>query len=171
MKPSKADPQAALTTRLGPVLSFMRALWEMEHGLNARSKAMNRGLGLTGPQRLVLRLVERLGPLTQGQLALVLHLHPASVSRLVRTLEGRGLLVVSRGTHDRRQRVLTLGRRAGSALRRTNGTVEAAIRRALEGVGDADAARVLAVVGRISLELQRPRLRRPVADGATAPPR
>ncbi|HSM92584.1 MAG TPA: MarR family transcriptional regulator [Anaeromyxobacteraceae bacterium] len=155
MDASRPDEEGELATRLGPVLSFMRALWEMEHGLNARSKAMNRGLGLTGPQRLVLRLAERLGPITQAQLAHVLHLHPASVSRLVQTLNARGLLVVSRAAHDGRQRVLTLGRRARTALRRTDGTVEVAIRRALEGVRARDVERALAVVGRISQELKR----------------
>jgi len=150
-----AQAEADLAASLGPVLSFMRALWAMEHGLNARSKAMNRRLGVTGPQRLVLRVVDRLGPLTPGQLAHVLHLHPASVSRLVGTLQARGLLVVSRDRRDRRRRILTLGRRARGVMQRTDGTVEAAIRRALDGAGPGHVARALSVVGRVAGELQR----------------
>lgn len=131
----------------------MRALWEVEHGLNARSKLMHRRLGLTGPQRLLLRLVERLGPLTQGQLAHFLHVHPASVSRLVQTLNGRGLLTVTSDPGDRRQRIVTLGPRAWRALGPRDDTVEGAIRRALDGLKPREVARVLGVLGRISREL------------------
>src|ERR1043166_5479874 len=44
---------------LDPVLDFMRLLWTIEHGLQRMSKRMENVLGITGPQRLVLRVVGR----------------------------------------------------------------------------------------------------------------
>ena len=150
----RAEPDD-LGSRLGPVLSFMRELWAMEHGLNARSKAMNRHLGVTGPQRLVLRLLGSLGPLTAGELAHLLHLHPASVSRLVRALESRGLLEARRDSHDLRRRILRPTRAARRAMQRRDGTVEAAIQRALAGARPVEVASALALVERIATELAR----------------
>ena len=43
--------------QLDPVLDFMRLLWSVEHGLERMSKRMGNELGITGPQRLVLRIV------------------------------------------------------------------------------------------------------------------
>jgi hypothetical protein len=40
---------------LGFVLDFLRVLWSVEHQLKSASKRMERRLGITGPQRLVLR--------------------------------------------------------------------------------------------------------------------
>src|SRR5688572_15630298 len=42
---------------LGEVLSFMQLLWAVTHGLESTSKRMLAAVGVTGPQRLVLRLI------------------------------------------------------------------------------------------------------------------
>jgi MarR family transcriptional regulator, organic hydroperoxide resistance regulator len=39
------------------VLQFMQLLWAVDHGLQRASKGMLRRLGVTGPQRLALRLI------------------------------------------------------------------------------------------------------------------
>lgn len=44
---------------LGPVLSFMRALWGVNHGLESSSRRMKGSIGVTGPERMVVRLVGR----------------------------------------------------------------------------------------------------------------
>jgi hypothetical protein len=55
--PSPAATSDAKHT-LDPVLDFMRLLWSIEHGLQRMSKRMEAELlGITGPHRLVLRLV------------------------------------------------------------------------------------------------------------------
>jgi len=54
---------------LGPVLEFLRVLWQVDHALQRRSKRMARELGLTGPQRLVLRLVGRFPGLPAGDMS------------------------------------------------------------------------------------------------------
>ena len=42
---------------LDPILEFLRALWLVEQGLQRASKRMDATLGITGPQRLVLRVL------------------------------------------------------------------------------------------------------------------
>lgn len=125
------DREAPSDDRLGPVLAFMRTLWALEHGLSRRSWEMHRRLGVTGPQRLVLRVVSRLGPLSQGALAQVLHLNPASVTRLARALERRRLLHRLPDPHDRRRVLLELGAAGARVDRSTDRTVEGAVREAL----------------------------------------
>jgi trehalose 6-phosphate phosphatase len=134
---------------LGPALAFMRELWALEQGLNQRSKAMLIRNGVTGPQRLVVRVVGRLGPISPAQLARVLHLHPSSVTRLIRRLEARSFIRrIPHPTH-RGRFVLSLGPRGGRVERLDPGTVESAVKAALRAAGPRDVAatrRVLALV-------------------------
>jgi trehalose 6-phosphate phosphatase len=140
---------------LGPVLEFMRTLWALEHGLNRRSKEMHRLFGVTGPQRLVVRVVARVGPVTPGRLAKVLHLHPASVTRLARALERRGLLRRRCDPLDRRRLLLELGPGAARVERLEAGTIEEAVRAALEQATPADVAAARRVVEAIAAGLLR----------------
>jgi DNA-binding MarR family transcriptional regulator len=127
----------------------MQALWALEHGLNALSKEMNRRVGVTGPQRLVIRVIAQLGPMSPGQLAAVLHLHPASVTRLARSLEARRMLRRRIDPRDRRRLVLDLGPAARRVALPTPGTVEAAIREALAGANEGEVSAALTLIGRI----------------------
>src|SRR5664279_719632 len=45
--------------QLGKVLDFMRLIWALDHGLQSLSKRMQATLGLTGPQRVALRVLGR----------------------------------------------------------------------------------------------------------------
>ena len=40
---------------MGPVLEFMRVVWALDHALQKTSKRMETTLGMTAPQRLVIR--------------------------------------------------------------------------------------------------------------------
>ena len=59
---------------LDAALDFMRLLWNVEHGLLSRSKWMETTLGITGPQRLVPRIVVDRPGLAATELAHILHL-------------------------------------------------------------------------------------------------
>jgi DNA-binding MarR family transcriptional regulator len=144
-----------VSNRLGPVLAFMQALWALEHGLNAMSKQMNQRLGVTGPQRLVIRVIAQLGPMSPGELATVLHLHPASVTRLSRSLESRRMLRRRIDPRDRRRLLLDLGPAAGRVALPTPGTVEGAIREALAGASSGEISAALALIGRMVTALRK----------------
>jgi MarR family transcriptional regulator, organic hydroperoxide resistance regulator len=135
-------------SELGPVLEFMQVLWELEQGLNRRSQAMLRQHGVTGPQRLVIRVLARLGPVSPASLARVLRLHPASVTRLAQALEIKGMVRRSLHPTDKRQILLELGP-AGVRVNRTNrGTVEHAIEGALAESAPHEVRAAIAVIQR-----------------------
>lgn len=119
---------------LGGVLEFMRVIWGVSHGLQLTSKRMNAVLGVTGPQRLVVRILGRRPGASAGQLAESLRLHPSTLTGILRRLEERGLIVRRRVEHDRRQARFRLTAAGVAIDRRHKGTVEAAIRRGLTGI-------------------------------------
>ncbi len=148
-RPGGGREARAETELVGPVLGFMKDLWALEQGLNQRSRAMLGRHGVTGPQRLVVRVVGRLGPVSPAQLARVLHLHRSSVTRLMHRLEERGLVRRTPHPSHRGRFLLTLGPRGGRVERVGAGTVESAVRAALKAADPRDVQatrRVLALV-------------------------
>jgi DNA-binding MarR family transcriptional regulator len=120
---------------LDAVLDFMRLLWSIEHGLQRMSKRMEGELGITGPQRLVLRVVGRFPGLSAGELADIVQLHPSTITGILQRLVASGLLERARDPADSRRARLRLKPRAIPYTRTSSGTVENIVRRALEHVG------------------------------------
>jgi DNA-binding MarR family transcriptional regulator len=116
-------------TAQDPVLEFIRLMWSVDHELQTVSKRMVSRIGLTAPQRLAVRFVGRNPDLTPGALAALLHVHPGTVTGIVRRLELGGLVVRTRSTEDTRRVHLRLTARGQAVNRRQKGTVEAAVRR------------------------------------------
>src|SRR5713226_4117261 len=115
-KPEGAD-------QLGPVLEFMKQLWALDHGLQSVSKRMEARFGITGPQRLVVRIVGRFPGISAGALAEVLHVHPSTLTGVLRRLETRGLFL--------RRALFGLTPRGRKMDTLRTGTVEQAVRRVL----------------------------------------
>ncbi len=123
------------TYRLDPVLDFMRLLWSIEHGLQRLSKKMENQLGITGPQRLVLRVVGCFPNLSASELAHIVRLHPSTITGILQRLVARGLLERARDPADTRRARLRLKRRAIPYTRVARGTVEKAVTDALHRAG------------------------------------
>lgn len=140
------DP--AISVELDASLQFMRALWVVVHALQKTSKRMNIRLGVTGPQRLVIRVVGLAPGISAGGLARVLHLHPSTVTGVLKRLEAQRL--VSRLPHptDGRRAVLRLTPSGQRLNVSADGTVEAAVRATVARVSAHDQAAV-----RMALEL------------------
>ena len=117
---------------LDPVLDFMRLLWRIEHGLQATSKRMDARLGVTGPQRLVLRLVTQFPGLSAGEVARILHLHPSTITGILQRLVDKKLLIRALDRRDTRRARLRPRSRATRLARRSDGTVEGAVALVLE---------------------------------------
>ncbi len=135
--PSASSPPAD-TERVVPLdaaLDFMRLLWSIEHGLQKISKRMEADIGVTGPQRLVLRVVGRFPGVSAGELARIVRLHPSTITGVVQRLVARGLLVRERDPGDSRRVQLRLNAKAAAYTRVTAGTVEHAVKRALTKSG------------------------------------
>jgi MarR family transcriptional regulator, organic hydroperoxide resistance regulator len=116
---------------LGPVLEFMKQLWALDHGLQTISKRMESRFGITGPQRLVVRIVGRFPGISAGALADVLHVHPSTLTGVLRRLEQRGMLVRRSDPKDARRALFGLTPRGRKMDTLRSGTVEQAVRRVL----------------------------------------
>jgi MarR family transcriptional regulator, organic hydroperoxide resistance regulator len=138
---------------LGEVLEFMRLTWAVFHGLQSTSKKMAKTLGVTGPQRLVIRLLGQRPGTSAGELADLLHLHPSTITGILRRLEERGFLRRKAAEDDRRRAVLTLSTAGKGLDELRSGTVEAAVRRTLESAGADDVAATRRVLERLAVEL------------------
>jgi DNA-binding MarR family transcriptional regulator len=88
---------------LGETLQFMQRLWDLVHALEVRSRRMARTLGVTGPQRLVIRLLGRTPGTTAGEIAETLGLHPSTLTGILRRLEKLGMLERKVDPEDRRR--------------------------------------------------------------------
>jgi DNA-binding MarR family transcriptional regulator len=154
---SSRRPKKALTkaeaTALPDVLQFMRLLWALVHALQMRSKEMSKLFGVTGPQRLVLRVVGLFPGVSPGALAEILHLHPSTVTGVLHRLVEHGLLRRSTHPGDRRRTLLVLtpkGVRVNASQKRT---VECAVQETLERVADSDLAATEDVLARLARRL------------------
>jgi DNA-binding MarR family transcriptional regulator len=105
----------------------MQLLWAIVHRVERRSKRMTLDLGVTGPQRLVLRVVGLFPGISAGELASILHVHPSTLTGILQRLIDVGLLVRTSDVRDRRRARLRLTARGGRVNAMTSGTVEAAI--------------------------------------------
>jgi DNA-binding MarR family transcriptional regulator len=142
--------------RLDPTLDFMRLLWSIEHGLQKRSKRMESVLGITGPQRLVLRVVGRFPGISAGELAHVVRLHPSTITGILQRLVARGLLDRERDPRDSRRARLRLTRRSAVHTRLSSGTVEAVVRQVLSRAGTPNVRAARTVLAAVALSLNRP---------------
>ena len=108
-------------------LTFLRALWRLNHLLERQSRLMARQLGVTFPQRTVVRLVGQAPGISPGELADYLHIDPGTLSTILRGLEKRALIVRGSDPSDRRRVQIRLTD-AGHALETpVPGTVEAVV--------------------------------------------
>jgi DNA-binding MarR family transcriptional regulator len=116
---------------LGPSLEFLERLWRVNHAMQRMSSRMARELGVTAPQRLIVRCVGKYPGLTAGQLAAMLHVDRGTISAALKLLERKGLLVRSGDPRDRRRTVLGLTAAGRRIDRPTRSTIEATVERLL----------------------------------------
>src|SRR5262245_1671455 len=151
METRRADRSEAIS--LDPVLDFLRLLWSIEHGLQRMSKRMESQLGITGPQRLVLRIVGQYPGLSAGELAHIVRLHPSTITGILQRLVARGLLERRRDPLDTRRARLRLKPSAVRFTKSASGTVEAIVTQALTEVGEPKVRAARAVLKTIAERL------------------
>jgi len=154
--------------KLGKTLEFMRSLWALDHALQSRSKAMAAALGVTGPQRMVVRLVGRFPDIAAGSLAELLMIHPSTLTGIVQRLESRGLLERQPDPADGRRALLRLTEKARALDREAEGTIELAVKRVLSRLPESAVEQARALVDALATELRE----EPTTEaGPAAPPR
>jgi DNA-binding MarR family transcriptional regulator len=140
----------ATAVPLPDVLMFMHTLWAVAHRLETTSKRMGRRLGVTGPQRLALRVVGLYPGLSAGALAAVLHVHPSTLTGVLRRLEAQGLLKRRGDPLDRRRAMLHLTPHGARVNAMRRGTVESAVARVVEEASAGDLRSTSWVLDRIA---------------------
>jgi DNA-binding MarR family transcriptional regulator len=146
---------------LGDVLDFMRLIWRLDHALQKTSKGMRSRAGVTGPQRLAIRLIARFPGIPPGHLAELLYVHPSTLTGVLKRLERQGLVKRRRDPHDGRRAFLGItekGRRVDAV---SAGTVEGAVQRVISRTpkGELDHARRVLSDLADALTLESARLR------------
>ena len=140
---------------VGQTLQFMQRMWELVHALAVRSKRMRRTLGITGPQRLVIRVVGQTPNATAKQISDMLGLHPSTLTGVLARLERQHMLERKVDRADRRRvrfRLTPAGRKVD---RDRKGTVEAAVRRAMAKADPQMIGQTEALLGLLVDELSR----------------
>lgn len=139
--------------QLGPVLDFMRALWALDHAFQSASKRMEARLGVTAPQRVVVRIVGRFPRISAGEVAEILHVHPSTLTGVLKRLEARGVISRATDPKDGRRALLALTDRGRELDQVRSGTVEAAVRRVLARMPSRTARSARALAEALAAEL------------------
>ena len=146
--------------RLPNALTFLRLLWAVDHGLRSVSRQMHGRLGLTGPQRLVLRFASKFPDSKPSELADLLHLDRGTVTGILERLVAQQLVSRVANEKDGRSVLIRLTQRGRLLDRDLPGTVEACIQRALAALPreKVEAAKVVldAVAREFAKEAARP---------------
>lgn len=144
---------------LGPVLSLLREWWALNHAFERTSRRMAARLGVTAPQRMVLRVVGRFPGIGPGSLSRLLHLDAGTVSATVRRLEEARVLKRRQTSPDRRRFALGLTAKGRALDADDEQTIEGALARVIARVGTDNVRVVQAFLAAFAEEL-----------GAVAPP-
>jgi DNA-binding MarR family transcriptional regulator len=147
-KPDRPQPT-------GETLRFMQRLWDLAHALDVRSKHMAKMLGVTSPQRLVIRVVGQSPGMTARDIAATMNIHPSTLTGVLARLEKHGILVRTIDPVDRRRAHFQLTPAGLRIDRERRGTVEAAVRRALARANAPMIERTEAMLALLVTELVR----------------
>lgn len=134
---------------LGEALEIMRVLWAVDHALHQRSKKLRRTLGVTGEQRLAMRLAVHAPGLSAGDLSSMLHIHPSTLTGMLKRLVKGGYMKARRDAADRRRLQLEVTPKGVKVLRETGPTIESSVAAALKATSDEDIATTRAFLERL----------------------
>jgi DNA-binding MarR family transcriptional regulator len=114
---------------------------------------MSGEIGVTGPQRLALRVAGLRPGLSAGDLAAILHVHPSTLTGVLQRLVDQRLLTRRDDPGDRRRAVLHLTPRGRRISVVDRGTVERAVGDTLRNVTARDRASTQRVLERLASRL------------------
>jgi len=143
------------TVELPEALAFLQVLWEVDHALSRRSKAMRAAIGITGPQRLALRIIGRFPQVSAGDVAALLRVDPSTVTGILDRLTRAGMVQRVSDAKDGRRALFTLTARGRAVDRKIAGTAEASVIRVLDNETPERIAAAKRLLLAIATELSR----------------
>lgn len=106
-------------------------LWRSNHEMETLSRRMLRVLGVTGPQRMVLKIIQSQPESSARAISDAARLHPSTLTGILERLSTRGLLLRHRDATDGRRAHFELTPSGKQVADITQGTVESAMLRSL----------------------------------------
>ena len=125
---------------LGPVLGLLREWWALNHAFERTSRRMAGRLGVTAPQRMLVRVIGRYPGIGPGDLAAVLHLDAGTISATLGRLEEARLVRRKQTRPDRRRVALGLTAKGRALDADDEQTIEGALARVLARAPTGDVA-------------------------------
>ncbi len=147
--PPPPVPDDEVTLPLGDALDFLRHLWRLDHALERLSRRMERDLGVTAQQRLVVRCIGKYPGVTAGQLASLLHVDPGTMSSTLRRLESKRLVRRRRDPIDKRRFALGLTEEGRALDLPAGATLESSVDQLLMRSIPAERAGGVALIARL----------------------
>lgn len=163
MVDKKPDDIPALDLR--EELQVLRDLWAVGHAMERTSRRLQEAIGISAPQRMIVRIVGRYPGIMPGKLAQLLHVDAGTVSASVARLETKGLVERRRDPRDHRRMLLGLTRAGRSLDCPREDSIEGAVDRALARSTPEERDTLRRMLGRLVDELSEP----PAAPSAQEP--
>lgn len=138
---------------VGETLEFLGLVWTVDHALQTLSKRMQGTIGVTGPQRLLLRIAARFPGLPAGEIASVMRLDRSTVSGILKRLERRGLVQRRKDARDGRRALIVPTAEGRRLADDRGGTIEGAVERVLGELSAAQVATVRVALTRLAAAL------------------
>jgi DNA-binding MarR family transcriptional regulator len=151
---SPIQPELSLPVELGPALDFMRGLWRLNHAIELTSGHMERTIGITAQQRMIIRCIGKRPGISPSQLASLLHLDRSTISSALRRMEQNKLLTRQCDDQDRRSVTLWLSNSGKKLDQPSSETLEHAVECMLKRTGTRDRLAASQVMECLALELE-----------------
>jgi DNA-binding MarR family transcriptional regulator len=149
-----AEPEPDVS-QLGHVIEFMRLLWRVDHSLQLRSRWMQQHLGVTGPQRLALRIIGSSPGISASSVAATMMLHRSTITGILKRIERVGLIERFGDAKDGRKALFRLTKKGEKLNKVRTGTVENSVRATLEKMPLQQLAAVMQGLQLLANELDR----------------
>jgi len=125
-------------------------LRRITRAIDLHSRLLLRTCGLTTPQLAALRAIQRLERATVGTLAREIHLGQATVTGILGRLESRGLIIRTRGSHDRRSVFVELTDAGAALIASTPSPLQERFHREFARLAEWERTMILATLQRIA---------------------
>jgi DNA-binding MarR family transcriptional regulator len=126
------------------------ALRRISQAIDTHSRFLWQEHGITAPQLGALRLLQRRGPMTPGDLAGALHVSPATMVGITQRLQQKGLITRERQTTDRRSVSLSISERGVEVARQAPSLLRDRFRKELNELKEWERTQILAVLQRVA---------------------
>jgi len=126
------------------------ALRRITRAIDLHSRKLMQTAGITGPQLLVLQVLDRHGAMTVGRLAKLVNLSQGTITSILDRLERRELVIRARSEEDRRRVLACLSEAGHTTLARAPTPLQQDFVDAFEGLETWEQLQILAAVERLA---------------------